>query len=135
MRSRSAWLTVSSGALAALFAGCGGGKQAAPIPPKLPHALGQRLASEADAVARAASGCAALTRAQTLRNDVNTSLAQIPGRLRAPLRLRAAELASRFSCSQPAPQPTPPPLEHGHGKHKGQDGRKQKNGDNGRGGD
>jgi hypothetical protein len=134
MRSRSAWLTVSSGALAALLAGCGGGKQAAPIPPKLPHALGQRLASEADAVARAASGCDALTRAQTLRNDVNASLAQIPGRLRAPLRLRAADLATRFSCSQPAQQPAPPPPEHGRGKHKGHDGRKQ-NGDNGGGGD
>jgi hypothetical protein len=134
MRSRNAWLTVSSSALAALLAGCGGGKQAAPLPPTLPHALGQRLASEADAVARAASGCDALTRAQALRADVNASLAQIPGRLRAPLRLRVADLASRFSCSQPAPQPTPPPGEHGRGKHKGQDGRTQ-NGDHGNGGD
>jgi hypothetical protein len=122
MRSRSAWVTVSSFGLAFVVAGCGGGANRRP-PPELPHVLGLRLAREADAVARAPSGCEARTRAQELKNDVERSAARIPPALRAPIRRRAAELAERFACAPPPPaeedheKPEKAKKQKKHGKH------------------
>jgi hypothetical protein len=116
-------------------AGCGGGGHpvVAPKPPKLPRALAQSWAQQADAVAAAVDagdGCTALQRAVTLRTQVvgAVNAHRVPRRYLEPLVSTANDLAARITCTPPAPAPapTPPPEKHGkppkhdkHGKHGG----------------
>jgi hypothetical protein len=122
-------------------AGCGGAQQAAPPKPvpKLPRALAQSWAQQADAVAAAVDagdGCTALQRAVTLRTQVvgAVNAHRVPRRYLEPLVSTANDLAARITCTPPAPAVvvTPPPSDqqgnqgdngkHGkHGKH-GKDG-------------
>jgi hypothetical protein len=115
-------------------AGCGGGGHpaTAPKPPKLPRALAQSWAQQADAVAAAVDagdGCTALQRAETLRTQVvgAVNAHRVPRRYLEPLVSTANDLAARITCTPPAPAPAPtPPEKHGkppkhekHGKHGG----------------
>ncbi len=119
MRWLSAWLVASSVALA--LAGCGGGSSPPrpKPPPRIPGAVAQRLAADADAVA-ALEGCAAHDAAAKLLDDVIAETRRIPARYQEPLTSSANRLLARI------PACPPPKKEHGHGhgrgKHKGRDG-------------
>lgn len=122
------------GALALLAAGCGSGAQEepAPKPPRLPHALAQSWAQQADSVASALAGgddCTADARAAALQSQVIDAVnaRRIPERLAEPLVSGVNELADRISC-------TPPPVTtedegngkghgHGHGKKEHKHGK------------
>jgi hypothetical protein len=118
------------------IAGCGGSQHAAPPKPvpKLPHALAQSWAQQADDVAAAidaGDGCTALRRAVTLRMQVVDAVNshQVPRRYLEPLVSTANDLAGRITCNPPAPavkpaKPAKParPADHEkkppkHGKH------------------
>ena len=118
MRLPSAWLVASSVAL--VLAGCGG--ESAPPPPKppprIPAAVAQRLAADADAVA-ARQGCSAHGAAAKLLDDVIAEARQIPARYQEPLTSAANRLVARIPAC-PAPQKKHG-HKHGHGKHKGHD--------------
>jgi len=113
-------------ALALVAAGCGGGtkQQAAPKPPRLPRALAQSWAQQANAVATAIAagdGCTAQARAVSLRQQVIAAVNahRIPAQLLEPLTSGVNDLAGRISCT-PAPPPTPPaPPPHGNGNGNG----------------
>jgi hypothetical protein len=120
MRSRT--IVVALAALA--VAGCGGTQQAAPPKPvpKLPHALAQSLARQADDVAAAidaGEGCTALQRAVTLRTQVVAAVNshQVPRRYLEPLVSTANDLAGRITCTPPAPIVTPSGSSDKPGKH------------------
>ena len=117
MRLRSASLAASS---AVLLAGCGGSAptRTTKPPPRIPTAVAQRLAADADAVA-AARGCAARNPAVKLRTDVINAVAQIPDRYHEQLLSAANDVVSRI--------PKCPPPQREHGKHKGH-GHKKKHG-------
>jgi hypothetical protein len=127
MRSRSAWLTACSCAVAVAVGGCGGSKRAAPQP-KLVRDLARRLEADAADVATKwdAGDCpGAAAAAARLRDDVLAAVNErrVPSALEEPLTSRAQDLASRIKCAAPPPPP-PPPSEgdghdHGKGKHKG----------------
>lgn len=114
MRWRSAWLAGSSLALA--LTGCGGHEAAPqPKPPRIPPAVAQQLAADADAVA-AAAGCSAHDAAAKLQNDTINAISRVPTRYREQLMSAANDLAARVP-------PCPPPEDrhedkHGHGKGK-----------------
>ena len=119
MRWRSGLLTGSS---ALALAGCGGGDNAAPPPkpPRIPAAVAQRLATEADRVATLAPGsCEARDAAARLRADVIASIGrrEIPPRYQEPLMSAANSLAERLATCVP-PQPVEPSRGEGHGKKK-----------------
>jgi hypothetical protein len=110
------------------LAGCGGASPPPPAakPPRIPHALAQTWATQADAVAQALSdgdSCTALKDANDLRNAVAGSMEQIPIRLRATLTSVVETLPGRITCNPapPAPQPgrhkppKPPKPPHHHG--------------------
>jgi hypothetical protein len=112
------------------IAGCGGSQHAAPPKPvpKLPHALAQSWAQQADDVAAAidaGDGCTALRRAVTLRTQVVDAVNshQVPHRYLEPLVSTANDLAGRITCNPPAPAVKPAkPANHEkkppkHGKH------------------
>lgn len=120
MRWPSAWLAACS--CAVLLAGCGGHEAAPPPkPPRIPPAVAQQLAADADAVARL-SGCSAHDPAARLRSETISLIARVPARYREQLMSAANELAARV----PVCPPPPPKQEdnqgqgdgHGHGKHK-----------------
>ena len=124
MRGRALVATVA--VLAA--AGCGGARHAAaPEPPKLPRALAQSWAQQADAVAAsidAGDGCTAQLRAVALQTQVVRAVDghQVPRRFVEPLVAAANDLVARIAC-------TPAPVVTTNGKHD----KRGKHGDNGGG--
>ena len=106
-------------ALVALTAaGCGGGAKhiAAPATPKLPRALAQSWAQQADAIAAALAagdGCTAEARAVALRMEVVQAVnaRNIPRRYLEPLAGTVNDLPGRISCN---PAPTPGNSKLGH---------------------
>jgi hypothetical protein len=119
MRWPSAWLVASSAVLA--LAGCGGSASPPPKPPpRIPAAVAQKLAADADAVA-AQQGCAAHDPAVKLLDDVIAATSRIPPRYQEPLTSAANDLVARVpACPAPEPQEKGKG-KHGHGKHKGHD--------------
>lgn len=122
------WLAVG---LAVIAGGCGGAAATATAP-RLPHALGLRLAAQATAVEtslQADDSCAALNQTASLEMSVSTAIAagQVPVALRKPLSSSAASLAARVHCVPAPPKPHPdkphkphkPHKDHGHGGGKG----------------
>ena len=111
------------------LAGCGsephGRSAPPPPPPKLPHALAQSWARQADTVAAAlaaGNACAARTAAARLQHEVIAAVnaEQVPRRLLEPLSSGVNELASRITCSPPPPPAAQQPENgDGHGKAKG----------------
>jgi hypothetical protein len=124
-------VTVALVALAA--AGCGGAAHdtAPPAPPKLPRALAQSWAQQADAIASALAagdGCTAETRAVALRTEVVAAAndERISRRLLRPLTGAVNDLPDRIPCTPVSPPPPhgpkhPPKDEHRdkHDKHRG----------------
>jgi hypothetical protein len=124
-------------ALAALaVAGCGGTQNAAPptAAPKLPRALAQAWAQQAEQVAVAideGDGCTARQRAATLRSQVVDAVNahRVPRRYLEQLVSTTNDLAGRITCTPPPapvvarpakhehPKPPKPPKPHGHDKH------------------
>jgi hypothetical protein len=123
----------SVGVLAALaLAGCGGAaKHAATSTPRLPRALAQAWAQQADGVAgalAAGDGCTAQQLAGTLRAEVVQAVnaGQIARVFQEPLLASANDIAGRITCNPPQDQP----------KHKDKQGNGNGNGNgNGGGGD
>jgi hypothetical protein len=114
-------------------AGCGGAQQAAPPKPvpKLPRALAQSWAQQADDVAAAVDagdGCTALQRAVTLRTQVVDAVNahRVPRRYLEPLVSTANDLAGRITCTPPAPVVSSDNgkhwYKHDHGNHNGNGG-------------
>jgi hypothetical protein len=106
------------------IAGCGGAQDAAPpkAVPKLPRALAQSWAQQADEIAAAidaGDGCAALQRAIALRTQVVTAVNanRVPRRYLEPLVSTANDLAGRIACTPPAPVVTRSDEHDKHGKH------------------
>jgi hypothetical protein len=125
VRWRSALLTASS---ALLLAGCGGAEHAEPTPPpRIPAVVAERLAAEADAVARLAPGsCAARDAAARFRSHVISAVGSIPSRYQEPLLSAANDLARRAAtCSEPKPKDDEDEPEE-HGKKRGQEKDKEK---------
>ncbi len=121
MRGRAVVATLA--VLAA--AGCGGARQAAAPEPKLPRALAQSWAQQADAVAAsidAGDGCTAQLRAVGLQTQVVQAVDghQVPRRFVEPLVAAANDLVARIAC-------TPAPVVTTHGKQ-GKNGKHGKNG-------
>ena len=120
-------------AAALVLAGCGGGggggaTRADPVPPRLPRALAQTWAQQADAVAAALAagdGCTAERLAGRLRAEVAGATGRAPRRLLAPVESAVDELAGRITCTPPpAPvttQETPTQEEPKHEKPKHED--------------
>jgi hypothetical protein len=120
MRWPSAWLAACSVALAT--AGCGEHAAAPPPkPPRIPAAVAQRLAADAEAVA-ASSGCSARGAATRLQNDTIAAISQVPPRYREQLMSAANDLAGRIPACPPPEQRHKGKHEDGHGKHKGHGG-------------
>jgi hypothetical protein len=111
------------------LAGCGGSAKppAAAQPPRLPHALAQTLATQANAVAQALAdgdGCTALADATGLQNAVAQAIAahEVPVRLQPTLNATVDALPGRITCTPgPSPKHGPPPKQpkppHHHGRH------------------
>ena len=108
------------------LAGCGGAAKppAAAQPPRLPHALAQTLAAQANAVAQALAdndGCTALADATGLQNAVAQAIAahEVPVRLQSTLNATVDSLPGRITCNPGPPKhgPKPPKHPHDHGKH------------------
>jgi outer membrane murein-binding lipoprotein Lpp len=122
MRWRSAWLGASS---VVLLAGCGSGSSPQahqPAAPKIPAAVAQLLAADADAAA-SQQGCAGYEAATKLLNDITANVSRIPARYQEPLTSAANELVARVpDCAEPKPhekhKPKPPKKEK-KGKHHG----------------
>ena len=116
MRWRSAWLAASSAAL--VLAGCGGDSSPPrqnPLP-RIPAAVAQKLAADADAVA-ALDGCTAHLAAARLLADVIAETGRIPARYQEPLTSAANRLLSRIP-------PCPPrEKEKKHGRGHGKKGK------------
>jgi hypothetical protein len=97
--------------------GCGGEREAAPPAPKLPSALGEQLAAEADAVGQQLDGgdpCGAAERAAGLQQRAIAALnrpGQVPAELKEDLGVAAADLVDRAQteCAAAQPPPAPPP--------------------------
>ena len=126
-------------ALAALAAaGCGGAAHtAAPAPPKLPRALAQEWAQQADEIAAALAagdGCTAETRAVALRTQVVQAVndRRVARRFLEPLVGTVNDLPDRIACN-PAPAPAPADTTHGHG-HEHSHSHGHKHGGHGDGG-
>jgi hypothetical protein len=104
------------------LAGCGGGaKHAAPKPPRLPRALAQAWAQQADGVAgalAAGDSCTAQQLAGTLRAEIVQAVnaRQIPHAFEESLLATSNDLTGRIVCSPP-----PEKSKHKHGKHGGGD--------------
>jgi hypothetical protein len=116
--------------VAALCTACGSAHRRATPPPRLPHDVGQHLASLSEDVAnKLARGdsCGAATAAVNLDSQASAAIAsgEVPRSLRAPLRRAADDLAQRVVCVQP-PQPQPrakhekPPPKEKHKHHGGE---------------
>jgi hypothetical protein len=124
MRWQSAWLVACS---VVLLAGCGSpSTHPKATPAKIPAALAQQLAADADAVA-ALSGCAAYNAAVKFRSEVIANVSRIPARYQEPLTSAANELTARVpDCAAPQPgdEGPSPDEKHGHKKkpHKHDEG-------------
>jgi hypothetical protein len=125
MRARAIAVLVAALALS----GCGGSQHAAPPKPvpKLPRALAQSWAQQADDVALAidaGDGCTALRRAVSLRTQVVEAVnsRRVPRRYLEPLVSTANDLAGRITCTPPAPTPKQDKHDkhHKHDKHGGE---------------
>jgi hypothetical protein len=107
MRWRSASVTAFSCAL--LLAGCGGGNanqtKPRPRPPRIPADVAQRLAAEADLIARAQPGsCTARAAAARLQAGALEAIQshRVPQRYQEPLMSAANGLVARLSvCAEP----------------------------------
>jgi hypothetical protein len=107
MRWRSASVTAFSCAL--LLAGCGGGNanqtKPRPRPPGIPADVAQRLAAEADLIARAQPGsCTARAAAARLQAEALEAIQshRVPPRYQEPLMSAANGLVARLSvCAEP----------------------------------
>jgi hypothetical protein len=107
MRWRSASVTAFSCAL--LLAGCGGGNanqtKPSPRPPRIPADVAQRLAAEADLIARAQPGsCTARAAAARLQAGALEAIQshRVPPRYQEPLMSAANGLVARLSvCAEP----------------------------------
>ena len=120
MRWRNAWLVASS---AALLAGCGNHEAAPPPKPaRIPPAVAQQLAADADEAA-ALSGCSAHEATAKLRRDTIAAISRVPARYREQLMSAANELAARVPACPPPPEQKHEDHGHGHGhgKHKKHD--------------
>ena len=119
MRWPSASVTACSCAL--LLAGCGGGNanqtKPRPRPPRIPADVAQRLAAEADLIARAQPGsCTARAAAARLQAESLEAIQshRVPPRYQEPLMSAANGLVARLSvCGEPTPK-----AEKGHEKKK-----------------
>jgi hypothetical protein len=90
------------------LAGCGAEarRSEAPRPPRLPRALAESWAQQANAVAAALAagdGCTARTRADALQREVIDAVNahRVPQRLLEPLSSGVNDLASRITCMPP----------------------------------
>ena len=107
MRWRSASVTAFS--CAVLLAGCGGGNanqtKPRPRPPRIPADVAQRLAAEADLIARAQPGsCTARAAAARLQAEALEAIQshRVPPRYQEPLMSAANGLVARLSvCAEP----------------------------------
>jgi len=107
MRWPSASVTACSCAL--LLAGCGGGganqTTPRPRPPRIPADIAQRLAAEADLIARAEPGsCTARAAAARLQAEALEAIQshRVPPRYQEPLMSTANSLVARLSvCAEP----------------------------------
>lgn len=122
----------------AVVAGCGGGAAAPapkPKPPRLPRALAQSWAQQADGVSAALAegdGCTARARASTLQQQVIAAVNahRVPQRLLEPLSGGVNDLLAQITCTPPPPPVTkpkpdhekPPKHDHGHHGHHGHGG-------------
>jgi hypothetical protein len=95
MRWPSALLVVSSVALVAVAAHPARDQPTAKPAPRIPAAVAQQLAFDADAVA-SARGCAARAPAKQLLDDVIALAGRIPARYQEPLTSAANELYARI---------------------------------------
>ena len=114
----------------ALVAGCGssGGEPTNAKPaPRIPAAVAQQLAVDADAIS-SAQGCAARAPAKQFLDDVIAATPRIPARLQEPLTSAANDLYARIPAC-------PPPEDNGKGdkpKHdKGHGHGRKKHGEGG----
>jgi hypothetical protein len=117
MRWPSAWLVVSSVAL--LAAGCGSSSSPprAKPPPRIPAAVAEQLASDADAVA-ASSGCAGHAAAVKLFADARAEIGSVPSRYQEQLMGAANDIAGGIpACPPPKPKGAPGHPKHHHDHH------------------
>ncbi|HET7145679.1 MAG TPA: hypothetical protein VFI10_00675 [Gaiellaceae bacterium] len=113
---------VAAAALALAACGSSAPEQSAPKPPRLPHALAQAWARDADGVAAALAagdGCTARDRARALQQDVIDAVntGRVPRRLLEPLTSGVNQVAAGITCTPPPPPASSPDL--GKGKAKG----------------
>ena len=130
MRWRSAWLTASSCAL--LLAGCGETATTSRPPPKLPAAVANPLASEAQSVATLLQNgetCAARARALQLQQAVINAAGNVPTAYQEPLMSTANELVTRIQCTRQTDEGVM------HGSDKQKHHKKKHHGKHGEGGD
>ena len=133
------------GSVVLAVAGCGSSThRPQPEPPRLPRALAQAWARQADAAAAALAGgnlCAARAHATALQHDVIAAIDahRVPSRLLEPLSSGVNDLVSRTSCP-PSPAPRPQAAHGGGprpagppGKAKGRDDGKDRGNGKGRG--
>jgi hypothetical protein len=100
-----------------LLAGCGGAEQTREPAPKLPPALAERLAADADAVAArldADDPCGAAQLAATLQQRTIEALNRpraVPDALKDDLGSGVADVVDRAQteCASATPPPAPPP--------------------------
>jgi hypothetical protein len=107
-RSRNAWLSVCSAALALSLAGCGG-EQESPDTARLDPAVAERLAGRSEDVAAAldsGDGCGAVEQADALRAELREASVPTPVRREIERTLADAQLVC---APPPAPLPPPPP--------------------------
>jgi hypothetical protein len=122
MRWPSASVTACSCAL--LLAGCGAGSanqtKPSPRPPRIPAEVAQRLAAEADLIAKAQPGsCTARAAAARLQAEALEAIQthQVPPRYQEPLMSAANGLVARlYVCAQPTRKDDE--KKHGKKKHR-----------------
>lgn len=125
MRARTS-ATAAAAVVALCAAGCGGARHgAAAAQPRLPRALAQTWAQQADRIAAALAagdGCAAETQATALRAQIVQAAGErrIAQRLVAPLVGAVNDLPNRIVCTPPA---RPPKRGHGHEHKPGKPGK------------
>ena len=109
-----------------LLSGCGSERSAAPVQPRLPHALATAWRHDADGVAAALAvgdGCLAQQRAAALQRSVIEAInaRRVVSQLQEPLQSAVNDLQGQIRCTPPPAPAAPPRHGHDHGKHKGHD--------------
>jgi hypothetical protein len=119
------------------LAGCGGGDNAAPPPPRIPAPLASSLAARSDAVAErlaANDGCGALDAAKRLQQEAIAAVnaRRVPPRFQESLLGAANDLVLRIHCAPPpaAPRAEDNQDEQGNGKGHGRHGKGKHGGGN-----